>query len=261
MPSAPTTNAGIRSGAETIDLQEGNSKGILLLHGFGDTPQTLSLLARRLHASGFDVRAPLLPGHGRNVNAFTSSRRGEWLACARTELAEMQASHAVVSVGGLSMGGAIAAILAAESRDIKALVLIAPYLDMPVTHRIASALHWIWGPIAGVRRSNSPRSILDPEERTKNLGYGAYTARLLYELWRLAAQARRALPSIEAPTLVIQSKADPRIAPSVAEHALAALGAKEKKLCWADGGHIITVDTGRERVFAEVTDWFEQHQV
>ena len=261
MPSVPTTNAGIISGAETIDLQEGNSNGILLLHGFGDTPQTLDLLARHLHASGFDVRVPLLPGHGRSVEAFAVSRRSEWLACARLELARMQASHATVAIGGLSMGGAIAAILAAEFHGLKALVLIAPYLDMPVTHQIASALHWIWGAVAGVRRAKSPRSILDPEERAKNLGYGAYTARLLYELWRLAAQARRALPSITAPTLVIQSKADPRIASSVAEHALAALGAKEKKLCWADGGHIITVDTGRERVFAEVTDWIEQHRL
>jgi carboxylesterase len=261
MPSAPTTNAGIKSGAETIDLQEGNSKGILLLHGFGDTPQTLGLLARHLHASGFDVRAPLLPGHGRSVETFAVSRRKEWLACARAELAEMQARHRAVSIGGLSMGGAIAAILAAESRDVKALVLIAPYLDMPATHRVASATHWIWGPIAGVQRSNSPRSILDADERKKNLGYGAYTARLLYELWRLAAEARRALPSITAPTLVVQSKADPRISPSIAERALATLGAKEKKLFWAEGGHIITVDFGREQVFTEVTDWLEQHQL
>ena len=172
----------------------------------------------------------------------------------------MRATHRSVSIGGLSMGGAMAAILASESPDIKALVLIAPYLGMPLTHRIASASHWMWGPIAGVQRSSSPRSILDPEERKKNLGYGAYTARLLYELWRLAAQARRALSSITAPTLVIQSKADPRISSSVAERALAALGAKDKKLCWAEGGHIITVDFGREKVFAEVTDWLNRHQ-
>ena len=261
MPSGPTADAGTKPGAETIDLQEGNSRGILLLHGFGDTPQTLGLLARHLYDSGFDVKAPLLPGHGRSVDAFMSSTRREWLACGRHELALMRQHHRSVSVGGLSMGGAIAAILAAESGDIQSLVLIAPYLDMPVTARIASATHWIWGRAAGVRKSNSPRSILDPEERKKNLGYGAYTGRLLYELWRIAAQARRALKSITVPTLLIQSKADPRIAPSVAERAFATLAAREKKLSWADGGgHIITVDFGREKVFDEVTDWLVKHQ-
>ena len=133
MPSATTTDAGTRAGAETIDLQEGNSHGILLLHGFGDTPQTLGLLARHLHACGFDVKAPLLPGHGRSVPAFMASRRADWLACARQELAAIRANHRSVSIVGLSMGGAIAAILAAEVKDITALVLLAPYLDMPVT--------------------------------------------------------------------------------------------------------------------------------
>lgn len=262
MPSATTTDAGTRSGAETIDLQEGNSHGILLLHGFGDTPQTLRLLARHLHECGFDVKAPLLPGHGRSVPAFMASRRKDWLACARYELAEIRAAHPAVSIVGLSMGGAIAAILAAEVPEIRALVLLAPYLDMPVTHRVASASHWLWGPAAGARKASSPNSILNPEERAKNLGYGgAYSGRLLYELWRLAAQARRSLAEISVPTLLLQSKADPRVAPSVAERAFASLGAREKKLQWVEGGgHIITVDYGRDTVFDEVTSWISKHQ-
>jgi len=158
------------------------------------------------------------------------------------------------------MGGALAAVLAAEVPAINSLVLLAPYLDMPVIGRIASASHWIWGPMLGPRRSSSPTSILDPREREKNLGYGVYTGRLLYELWRLAAQARRSLRSITVPTLIIQSKQDPRIAPSIAERALASLGAEQKKLYWAEGGHIITVDYGREKVFDELTRWVQQHQ-
>jgi carboxylesterase len=262
MASAEKITAGTRPGAETIDLQEGNSHGILLLHGFGDTPQTLGLLARHLHDHGYDVKAPLFPGHGRTVEAFTVSRRNEWLACAREELDVLRSNHESVSIAGLSMGGAIAAILAAETPHAKSLVMIAPYLDMPVINRIASASYWIWGAAAGPRKSSSPRSILDPSERAKNLGYGVYTGRLLYELWRLAAQARHALPSIRMPTLLIQSKEDPRIAPAVAERAYAALGAHEKKLSWAEGGgHIITVDFGREKVFDEVLRWIGQHAV
>jgi len=254
------TEAGPIAGAETIDMQEGNRNGILLLHGFGDTPQTLRLMADHLHAAGHDVVAPLLPGHGRSVQSFMQSRREEWLACAREHHAALRATHESVVIGGLSMGGAMAAILAFENPGTTSLVLIAPYLEMPVTGRIASASHWIWGTAAGPRKSSHPRSILDPEERAKNLGYGVYSGRLLYELWRLAAQARRSLPFISSPTLLIQSKADPRVAPAVAVRAMAALGAKEKKLVWAEGGgHIITVDYGRDRVFDEVQTWIESH--
>lgn len=69
--------AAVLKGAETIDLQEEGSHGVLLLHGFGDTPQTLALLARRLRKTGYSVLAPLLPGHGRNLEAFEKSRASE----------------------------------------------------------------------------------------------------------------------------------------------------------------------------------------
>ena len=248
------------TGAETIDMQEGNPHGVLLLHGFGDTPQTLRLLAENLHDAGYDVIAPLLPGHGRSVPAFMSSRRDDWIACARQEYAAMRATHSSMSVAGLSMGGALAVIVAAENDDVSSLVLIAPYLEMPVSHQIVSALHWLWSSAVGPRTSTSPRSILDPNERAKNLGYRVYSGRLLYELWRLAARARRLLPALTMPTLLIQSREDPRIAPAVAERSIAAVGSNEKKLVWAEGGgHIITVDYGRERVFDEVRGWIASH--
>lgn len=241
-------------------MQEGNPNGVLLLHGFGDTPQTLGLLSANLHNAGYDVRAPLLPGHGISVQAFMASRRHQWIACAREEYLQMRSAHETVSVAGLSMGGALSAILASEFSEIPALVLIAPYLEMPFTHRVASASHWIWSGAAGPRKSSSPRSILDPEERARNLGYGVYSGRLLYELWRLAAQARRSLVKIRCPTLVLQSRADPRINPAVAERVFSNLGTKRKKLVWTEGGgHIITVDYGRDRVFEETRRWIDSH--
>lgn len=252
--------AAVLKGAETIDLQEEGSHGVLLLHGFGDTPQTLSLLAHRLHKDGYSVLVPLLPGHGRTMEAFTRSRADEWIDAARKSLLEMQDRSNVVSVVGLSMGGALAVLLAAEFRDISALILIAPYLGMPRLLRIAAATHWLWGGLAGELNGRNPRSIHDPIEREKNLAYGAVTGRALYELSRVMNRAREALPGVTAPTLVVQSREDPRISPAVAEFALKELGAKEKRLVWTEGaGHIITVDYGRERVFSEVEKWLRAH--
>src|ERR1700675_3556159 len=212
--------AEILKGAETIDLQEEGSHGVLLLHGFGDTPQTLSLLARRLHKGGYSVLAPLLPGHGRTMEAFTRSRADEWIAAARSSLVEMRDRSNAVSVVGLSMGGALAVLLAAEIRDISALILIAPYLGMPRLLRIAAATHWLWEGLTGELNGRSRRSIHDPIEREKNLAYGAVTGRALHELRTVMNRARKALPGVTAPTLIVQSREDPRISPAVAEFAL-----------------------------------------
>jgi len=250
----------ILKGAETIDLQEEGSHGVLLLHGFGDTPQTLSLLARRLSKSGYGVFAPLLPGHGRTMDAFRRSRAADWTDAARQSLARVRNRYNTVSVLGLSMGAALAVLLAAESSEIASLVLIAPYLGMPMRLRVAASTHWLWGTFAGELNARSPRSIHDPMEREKNLAYGAVTGRTLFELSRVVKLARQALPKVTAPTLVILSKEDPRVASSVGDFALNTLGARDKKLVWTEGaGHIITVDYGRERVFSEVERWLLAH--
>ena len=250
----------ILKGAETIDLQEEGSHGVLLLHGFGDTPQTLSLLARRLSKSGYGVFAPLLPGHGRTMDAVRRSRAADWTDAARQSLARVRNRYNTVSVLGLSMGAALAVLLAAESSEIASLVLIAPYLGMPMRLRVAASTHWLWGTFAGELNARSPRSIHDPMEREKNLAYGAVTGRTLFELSRVVKRARQALPKVTAPTLVILSKEDPRVASSVGDFALNTLGARDKKLVWTEGaGHIITVDYGRERVFSEVERWLLAH--
>jgi carboxylesterase len=249
----------VLKGAETIDLQEEGSPGVLLLHGFGDTPQTLSLLAHRLHKTGYSVLVPLLPGHGRSIRDFTASTADEWIEAAERSLVEMRRRNGDTSVVGLSMGGALAVVLAARS-DVRALVLIAPYLGMPLQLRLAASTHWVWSRAVGAVNARNPRSIRDPIEREKNLAYGAVTGRALYQLWRMVRRARKALPSVGAPTLIIQSREDPRVSPLVAESALALLGAKEKRLVMTEGaGHIITVDYGRERVFGEVTSWLAAH--
>ena len=253
--------AAVLPGAETIDLQEEGSHGVLLLHGFGDTPQTLSLLARRLRKSGYSVFAPLLPGHGRSMESFRKSRANDWIAAANGAYIEMRTRHDSVSVVGLSMGGALAVLLAGEQREIPALILIAPYLGMPRLLRLAAATHWLWGRMAGEVSARNPQSIRDPIEREKNLAYGAVTGRELHELSEVVKRARKALTDVRAPTLIIQSREDPRCPPEVAEFALNALGSEEKKLVWTEGtGHIITVDYGRERVFSEVERWLNAHK-
>ena len=254
-------SAAVVPGAGTIDLQEEGSPGVLLLHGFGDTPQTLSLLARRLKKSGYSVYAPLLPGHGRSMHSFRNSRADDWIAAAKNAYTAMRARHDSVSVVGLSMGGALSVLLAAGHRDIPALVLIAPYVGMPRRLRIAAATHGLWGRLAGEVSARNPRSIRDPIEREKNLAYGAVTGRELHELSEVVSRARKALKDVRAPTLIIQSREDPRIAPEIAQSALAVLGSEEKELAWTEGaGHIITVDYGRERVFSEVERWLGAHR-
>ncbi len=256
-PLGPT---GIIHGAEPIDLRGAGPGAVLLLHGFNDTPQSLIPLAAELQERGWTVRVPLLPGHGRTLREFARSRAADWLGAARRELAALRVGHSAVAIAGLSMGAALATILAADSPDLVALVLLAPYLEVPLWIRVAVRGYWVIDAVMPYVRGGESQSIHDPLARSRSLAYDAATARLVWELSTIVRDARAALPRVRTPTLIIQSRADNRVPPQVAERALARLGASERRLVWtARGAHVITVDEGATEVASIAADWLDDH--
>ncbi|HET6680248.1 MAG TPA: alpha/beta fold hydrolase [Gemmatimonadaceae bacterium] len=238
----------------------GRNRAVLLLHGFGDTPQTLEYLAGRLRADDWNVVAPALPGHARTIREFARSTADDWLAAARREFEALRLTHDEVAVVGLSMGGALASVLAADDTTLPALVLLAPYLAMSRRVRRFSRLHALLALWRAYVFGRSVRSIRDPLERSRNRAYGYTPPATLHELWRVVRWARGAAPRIVAPTLVIVSRQDNRIASPDAEAAFGLIGSPEKRIVWIEGaGHVITVDYGRDEVIEQTRDWLRRH--
>ena len=252
---------GVLVGASPIDLPAAGSHGVLLIHGAGDTPQSHAELARHLHGRGFSVRAPLLKGHGRELSALKSVDADEWLEQVRSEFERMRASHDRVSIVGLSMGGALAIMLAADRNDVNSLVLLAPYVEMPpVVARLAKTAA-LWGWLVPYFSSRGDASIHDPAAAARALGHGIMTPEALRALAEVVRRADQALPRVKAPALMIQSREDNRILPETAERAFARLGSAHKRFIWTSGaGHVITVDYGYQRVFEHTTDWLERNR-
>lgn len=256
------TPDGIIKGAEPIHRQGSNNAAVLLVHGGGDTPQTMRHLADAFAARGYSVTAPLLPGHGRDLATFDRYDANAWYDAVKREFDALRATHGWVGVIGLSMGGALSARLAAETKRVDALVLASPYLSMPIAGSIVARTAPVWGTLFPVIRTASDRSVLDPAARAVSLGYGAMTHRSLQALRQTAARGSAALPRIIAPTLVIQSTTDNRVSTAATKRAFETIGATEKKLEWIEGaGHVITVDYGWEGVVARILEWLESHRV
>jgi carboxylesterase len=252
---------GMVPGAGTIDLPRRGAPAVLVLHGAGDTTQVVADLAADLHRRGFSVRAPLLSGHGRTLEAFARTSAARWHRDAEREFNSLRAVHDWVGVVGLSMGGALALKLASERDDLPALVLLAPYIDMPVALRMLASASAIWGWTLPYFPSLGSRSIHDPVAAAHTRARGLFTPAALRALHDVVRDARSALPLVTAPTLVIQSREDNRISPESAEAAFSRLGSSEKKLAWIGGaGHVITVDFGHERVFELTAAWLETHR-
>src|SRR5688500_1838845 len=157
------------------------------------------------------------------------------------------------------MAAALSAILAAERDRVVALALLAPYVELPPRLRRLVRHHHLIHALTPVLRGNNARSILDPAERARSLGYRAMTPTLARALSLVAERARLALPRLRGPPLPAPSRQDNRLASAVADRAFAALGAKDKELLWLDGaGHVITVDYGRDTLIGTVADWLRR---
>jgi carboxylesterase len=253
--------SGIVIGGEPIELERSGAAAVLLVHGAGDTPQTLRYLADHLHARGFTVSVPLLPGHGRMIHDFALVTADTLMDAVRERYSQLREEHDWVGVVGLSMGGALAVQLAAENPRIPALGLVAPYLEMPPRVDRAAQLAWLWGPIIPFVNASQGISIRDPREQALNLAYGVFAAPALRALLVTTRRATAVLPNISCPTLMIQSREDNRISVDAAQRAFERLGASEKRLEWITGAaHIITVDHGHERVLDFLSNWLEEHR-
>lgn len=250
---------GVVQGAEGFTLAGTSGRGLLLLHGSGDTPQSLRYLASRFHLAGYSVHVPLLPGHGRSPRAFAHATSVQYLDAARDALQRLRESSTWVGVVGLSMGGALSVQIASTSVHVRVLVLLAPYLITPETVRVGVRTSWLWSLFAPYLRGGGDTSVHDIAARLASHAYGTFSAGALRALDETAVAGRRALSRLSLPVLVINSEQDNRIPRALAQQALHEIHSPVEEQ-WVTGcGHVITVDYCKDVVASLVLTFLARH--
>ena len=102
---------------------------VVLLHGFSAGPWQYDEIGPRLHAHGFNVYVPRLPGHGPRSAADLPGTHDHirYDRFAESVYADLVALGGPVHVVGLSGGGAVATRILEAHYDIARAVLIAPF--------------------------------------------------------------------------------------------------------------------------------------
>ncbi|MCW5891269.1 MAG: alpha/beta fold hydrolase [bacterium] len=217
-------------------------------------------LGEALAAAGFPVVAPALAGHGTEVADLARTGWPDWLASAEAALAALRAEVPRVAVAGLSMGGLLALVLAARRpHDVAALVLAAPALRL--ADRRIGLLPWA-ARIPPLRRrlglipKRGGRDIADPDARAASRAYDAAPLDAVLALLALRREARRALPRVTQPVLLLQGRLDRTVPASVEALVRRRLGSRRLETATLEhSGHVLTEDVDRARVGALVTDF------
>lgn len=107
-------------------------KGILLVHGLGDSPWTFHDVAQQLASQGFLVRTILLPGHGTRPEDLLTVTAEQWQRVVQEQALALQQDVGQVYLGGFSTGGNLVLEYAYAHPEIAGLVLFSPgFKSMP----------------------------------------------------------------------------------------------------------------------------------
>ena len=244
----------ILDGAEEFSFGSGPT-GVLLIHGFTGSPQSMRPLGQFLGDKGLSVVGVRLPGHGTTWQDLNSRTSDEWVATVDAALDKMLRSHSEVFLAGLSGGGTLALECAARRpADVAGVVSLAGFVDSKDPLRfVAPFVRHIIKSLPGLGND-----ICDPDSR--ELCYDRLPTSAAYVMLRLAQKTRAALPRVTAPILVMQSHNDHTVHPGNAEMILNEVSSTDKELVWVDRSyHVITLDHDRAEVFDRTHRFIAEH--
>lgn len=229
--------------------------GVLLLHGFTSSLDTVRGLVPTIEALQLPYRMPVLRGHGGRYQDLRGVRARDWAEDAEAALLALGAEADRVVIMGLSMGALVALDLASRHPErIAGLALVAPavrfadpaVLLTPILKRLFA--YW-----------PSPSSFTDPERAKACTNYDRFATDAFASLLDYQLEIEQLLPRVQAPTLILHSRRDIVAHPHSATVLMRRLGSRDKDIQWYEhSGHEMLMDLEAEAIFARIGLFLER---
>ena len=252
-----------------------SSLPLLLFHGLISSPQEFGLIAHSLKSRGLKFESVRVPGYTQESGTKTTDWR-RWRDAASAVVDARVSANQPVVLGGLCMGGVLAAAVALQRRQrIAGLVLISPTFNYdgwgmsPIRH-LRHLAYW-----TGLDRffsvaEREPYGVKSPKIRKwviKELEQRALSAvgparlplRALREAERMMAEVRLRLAELDCPLLVIHAREDEITRLDSVRRLVDALPQRDKELVVLDNSyHMVTIDNDRHQVAALLDDFVKR---
>jgi carboxylesterase len=236
-------------GAEPF-AADGGDVGVVVLHGFTGSPQSMRPWAQTLAAAGHTVRLPLLPGHGTRWQDLNRTTWQQWYGAADAAFSELRGRCSAVFAVGLSMGCALALRLAEEhGDDLAGIVIVNPYIDSKGQSRLLPAL-----PVMRRVMPSFPGVVGDIKKPGQiELGYDRLPLHAFASLLAFHATVRADLPRVTQPLLLMYSAVD-HVVPTATNAATIrgrVSSSDYTEIVLEESFHVATLDNDAERIEKE----------
>ncbi|MBI5303240.1 MAG: alpha/beta fold hydrolase [Chloroflexi bacterium] len=232
-------------------FRQGNATGVLLVHGFTATTAEVRLLGDFLHARGYTISAPLLPGHGTTPEEMNRCRWQDWTNAVECAYCDLAARCQRVFIGGESMGAVLSLYTASNHPEAAGVLLYAPAIQ--VASPLSIVLARLYAPFkAFAEKPVRAATAVDPRWK----GYAVNPLRAVVQLGKLQRATRKRLAKIHQPVFIAQGRLDQAIDPRSGQIILDEISSPQKELHWFERStHCVILDQEWEQI-AERTAGF-----
>ncbi len=234
---------------------EGDTTGVLFVHGFTGTPQSMRHWAESVAREGRTVLLPRLPGHGTTVDDLQRSTAADWVGEAEMALEGLRERCDRIFVCGLSMGGTITLDLASRfSEFLSGVVTVnASLYNRDPRRHLAPVLGRFPLKLKGIASD-----IADPA--MSELAYRQIPTKAAASVLVYQAIVKSRLEQITCPVLLLASRQDHVVHTGNSPYALEHISSKDKELVWLDRSyHVATLDYDKDIIVERTNRFIKEH--
>lgn len=246
---------------DPIFIKGKNGAGVVLLHGFTGTPDSMRPLANFLGEAGFTVSVPLLAGHGTTPENCAKTTWHDWYQSAKLAYMELHEQCAKVFVAGLSLGSLLTLKLANDyPHVISGIACLAtplylkawPSMMLPIIWKTPLRTLYTYQKKFGV-------DIKDPQAKLNFWNYDRMPLSCIVSITDLQSEIQQSLSQIHTPLLLIHSRHD-STAPFESMNRVAAgvSSTTTETVTLENSFHVITIDYDKDLVAQKVTQFFQR---
>jgi carboxylesterase len=240
---------------------ERNSYGVLILHGFTATLDSVAALCAPLRDLGIPVSMPLLAGHGASSpEALRGVGWEAWVADADKALQKLMLEAERVIVIGHSMGAILSLNLAIRYQgNIDSLVLAAPAIKLVSVFAPGRPLHFAAPFVSRVIRNWGLDSLYSgPQSVTSIPHYAWVPSDAIISLFELINQSLPLLGLVTVPVMILHCRQEKTVLPESATivYNRVATEPSAKSIVWLEySGHQIFCDCEKEKAIQTIIDY------
>ena len=246
-------HSGVMRGAEPFFRKRGKT-GILLLHGFTNSPHDMKQLGTYLAARGITVYCPLLKYHGTSPEDLVKGTLPEWNRQVEQEMEFLKKHCRKIFIAGTSFGGNLALLYAAR-HDIDGVITYGTPIFWK-REKLYKSLYTIMQNFKIFKDKDYNKVEKDRKRlhlmTNDRVHYMKVPLPTLSHVIASANKCKKALKKITSPMLAMQSTTDYMVDNRTLPYIDDNISARQKKMAWVnDEYHVLPISEKKLFVFRE----------